>query len=346
MSYDEAAKIHSAFEAAGSKTRPFALAAAFARGQDAPEISVSGPINRRSAEPVGLNAKWHIGSISKSFTSALVMQCVERGQLDLDAAVGDVLGPYARELHRDWANATLRQLLSHSAGLAGGVPISKLRAPNAASAAEARISVLRKLWTAPTPGRPGKFKYSNFGYMFAGVVLEQAMGKAWEDLVFESLTRPLGLGSAGLYAPTSDGDPWGHHGYVFSKRPVSPDHPKSDLPWAVGPAGLLHMSLADLIKWGQINLSTAKGGQFANFLSPESCRAMQSPVADSYGLGWIAEPARRGNPAIVWHNGSNLLWTVILMMVPEQNLTLAVATNRFAVFRINALARKLLAALM
>lgn len=129
---------------------------------------------------------WHepsfVGSITKTFTTALVMRLVERGLLDLDAPVGD-LGLNFR--HRD---LTLRQLITHTAGTPE-MSRSKDLADDGITPAE----VIEWLSARELRFQPGaKVEYSTTGFVVVGVVVEQVTGRQYEDLIDEEFATPYG----------------------------------------------------------------------------------------------------------------------------------------------------------
>lgn len=318
----------SAFAALAAKQKRFAIGAVVARGGARPLVLVSGQRHRHSTEPVGLAAPWHIGSITKSFTASLVMRLVDHGCLALDQPLETLLPAEAEAMHPRWRDITLRQALSHTAGLPANLPMLELLRPGGQDLAAERLTRLRKLWADPPGGAVGQFLYSNVGYLLAGLVVEAASGRPWEELIVTEVAKPLGLSSLGFGAPTAADSAWGHRkrfGLSFAKNPRAAG---ADNPAWMGPAGTLHLNLADLAVWGQIHLAACRDER-PEFLSGESCRVLRSPVATEYGLGWVVQSLPDRPETLVWANGSNTFWYAILGMVPERDLVLAVALNRF-----------------
>ncbi|WP_162906742.1 serine hydrolase domain-containing protein [Algihabitans albus] len=312
---------------AAEQTR-FAVGAAVARGGGEPVTLVSGLRHKRSQDPIGPGAPWHIGSITKSFTASLILKLVERDRLALDKPIGGLLPQYAGEMQADWRAITLRQALSHTAGLAANVStVELLRAVGDDLIAE-RLTRLRRLWVSAPGGEPGRFVYSNLGYVLAGAVAEVVAGRSWEDLIVSEIARPLGLPSLGFGAPTDAAAPWGHQSYFGLLHAKDPRREGADNPAWMGPAGGLHLNLADLVAWGQAHLAACNDA-FPAFLSRESCTEMRRPVVEDYGLGWSLQSLPNHQATLVWANGSNTLWYAVLGMVPERDLVMAVALNGF-----------------
>ena len=318
-----------AIVAAAANAAPnYALGVAIADERSSAQTYTFGARWTGSEEPVAPDAVWHIGSITKSFTATLVLQHVDRGLLSLDAPIGDYLAR-SPEMDPSWRALTLRQLLSHRAGLPANAGIGAMRLRATDDLHHLRRTVLSGLWSKPVT--PGSFVYSNVGYVLAGYVLETVSGETWETLVQTEIAAPLNLTSLGFGPPQGQGDAWGHRSILLLKRPVDPMRKSADNPAWLGPAGTLHMSLADLAKWGQAHLA-ACAGALPQFLSAEACAAMQTEIADQYGLGWVVPGDGR-----IWHNGSNTMWYALLSIDPTRNQIIAAATNVMQPQRIDAL---------
>ncbi len=314
--------------AAAAASPRYALGVAIADGMSAPQLHTYGPRRSDVADTVAADATWHIGSISKSFTATLVIQQVDRGTLDLDAPIGDYLAGEA-DMDPSWRALTLRQLLSHTAGLPANAGIASMRLRQTEELHQTRQKVLSGLWSKPVT--PGSFAYSNVGYVLAGYVLETVTGQPWETLIQTDIAAPLNLKSLGFGAPQGAADPWGHRNMLLFKKPVDPQEKGADNPAWMGPAGTLHMSLADLAAWGQAHMS-ACAGEAPQFLSAQACKEMQTEVDSQYGLGWVVS-----GDGHVWHNGSNTMWYAVLSIDPPRQAVIAVATNVMQPQRIDAL---------
>ena len=318
-----------------------AMAAGFVRANGPPVVLATGPRYRGARQQVESGARWHIGSISKSFTATLLMRLAESGAIDFDAPLAELLAEYADEMHADWRALTLGEILSHTAGLPANFTRAEMTAPVEDDLTRARLVRLRGHWSAPLPGTTGRFDYSNLGYVLAGFIAETRAGQPWQQLVRREIAAPLGLTSLGFGAPAGAQDPWGHTFRLFHYAPVAPDDPDSDNPAWLGPAGTLHMSMGDLLKWGQTHLRACRG-DMPEFLSAPACRRLHSPVTRNYALGWVVthEPWL-GDGLVQSHDGSNTLWIAELAYSQSEGVVLAVILNQER----NRLARRAIATL-
>lgn len=315
----------------------YALGVAHGKGASAPTTLTFGTLKTGSNTPVAADASWHIGSISKSFTASLIMRLVERGTLSLDTPIAQYLLEDRATMHADWQALTLRSLLSHTSGLPANAPRSAFLVRTVEDLHTVRREVLSTVWSKEPGGAAGTYLYSNLGYVLAGFVAEEVTGKTWEDLIRSEIADTLGLKSLGFGAPVEPGAAWGHRNFILFKRPIPPDSEGADNPPWLGPAGTIHLSLADLVRWGQAHLAACKG-TMPLFLTAASCMEMQTAIAEDYGLGWVITNAEDSAPQ-VWHNGSNSMWYAMLMLLPEQDLVLAATTNVFDAERIDRLIR-------
>ncbi len=306
-------------------------------------IMTAGPTTKNGTLAVAQDAPWHIGSISKSFTATLIMRLVERGVLTLDAPIETYLAKYREEMHVDWQTVTLRQLLSHTAGLRANAPVAALRQTQTDDPHQDRYRVLSQMWRAPGKSPSGRFAYSNIGYVLAGFIAEEITGKTWEEMILAEIAGPLGLETLGFGAPQELDAARGHRSLLGFKRAVAPNSPSADNPRWMGPAGTLHLSMADLITWGQVHLRACKG-LTPDFLSQTSCQTMQTAGAGDYGLGWVIDVSDSSEP-VIWHNGSNTMWYAVLVLLPDENTAIAAVTNVYAPRRIEALVREFRTAL-
>lgn len=128
--------------------------------------------------------QYRLGSITKTFTAAVVLLLAERGRLDLDQTVGTHLP------NTPLGRATLRQLLAHCGGVQREAPLpmwATLRGPDEAE-------LLASLSRAEMVARPGeRWHYSNLGYALLGQVVADVSGTSCTDFIDEQLIKPLGL---------------------------------------------------------------------------------------------------------------------------------------------------------
>jgi len=274
---------------------------------------------------------FHIGSNTKAMTALLCAIFVDRGSIAWQSTVGEILGgDYAmRDEYRD---VTLSMLLSHTGGFPTSLPGSVWRSffPYDSPRGMDRDAMTTAILDADPAGTPGtKLAYSNFGYVVAGRMLEIKTGIDWETLIRTELFGPLGMSSAGFGPPaqpignsSTRPAPWGH-----APSKVDPGYAAADNPAALGPAGTVHASLADLERYLSVLLTGGIAFDGKRFVSEENLAALFEPVLDDYALGWLVGITTDGRRYIL-HDGCNTMFYSLLIMLPDEESAVVVLANR------------------
>ncbi|MFO7567645.1 MAG: serine hydrolase domain-containing protein [Enhygromyxa sp.] len=304
--------------------RSVALGTAGERRNESPGVAVATVITRSSeaeivVERAGVAAladnralspdtafMWF--SITKLFTATAIMQLNERGLLDIDAPVRDLLGDeFAIADHR-YRPVTARDLLSHSSGL--GNPSVWKRAHPAGTTRASVADLLAQLSSDHGPRLrypPGQGqRYSNLGYLVLGRMIEVADGRDYETYVREEILDVLDMQRTGFHwEPLLDDAAIGHSrkGWFYTtlaKRVADPavfDEPipgwETTVPFEVEgtPYGGLIGSAEDLARFLAAHLQQG-AWEGRRILSPASVAAMQTVQRDhrgqplDFGLGW------------------------------------------------------------
>lgn len=151
--------------------------------------------DREAGKPLTMSSRFNIGSMGKTFTAVAIMQYVEKGKLNLDSKLSEILPEYP------FINAdkmTLRQILSHTAGLSNymGHPDYQKKKNE-----YTKIDDFLKLaLEVPPAGAPGeKFEYSNTGFIVLGKIIEKLSGKDYFEHIRETLWGELGMNNTTVY---------------------------------------------------------------------------------------------------------------------------------------------------
>lgn len=289
-------------------------------------LGVTGVRERGGSTPVTVNDRWHLGSCTKAITATLCGALVHKHLLRWDSTVGDVLGNAIPMLDPAWSTVTLEELLRHRGGAPGTVtPEIWSAAWRCKQSPQVCRSEFIAAIVAQPPAQPrGTFVYSNQGYAIAGCMCEAAANAAWEDLVRTHVCAPLGITSAGFGAPstaTGGASPKGHD----ATGGVS----DGDNPAAIGPAGTMHMTLADWSRFVQAHLGEpAPNAGLA--LPPSIIKHLHSAddgAQSRAALGWmVADRAWGGR--VLTHAGSNTLWYCVAWVAPEKQFAVLVTCNQ------------------
>lgn len=163
----------------------------------------------RPGVPVSSETLFGLASLSKPITAAAVMTLVDEGQLDLDAAVTDVLPEFGADVDPLHANAmlesqrddiTFRQLLAHTSGLPESMS-PELFQPSSLASRDEQIDLMLRTPLASAPGE--RLRYSNLGPGIAARAAEVVTGLDFLNIVRDKVLKPMDLNDIVL-APTGD----------------------------------------------------------------------------------------------------------------------------------------------
>ncbi|MEU8238117.1 serine hydrolase domain-containing protein [Actinoplanes missouriensis] len=172
----------------------------------------SGVADLRTNAPVPANARFRIGSVTKVFTAAVVLQLAAENRLSLDDSVRRHLPGV---LPASYSGVTVRQLLNHTSGLPS---------PTLPDDIEWALAHRYDVWTPerivrtalrnPREFGPGDEQhYTNMGYIVAGMLIEKVTGRSYGSEVRRRITGPLGLRDT--YVPGLDPGIRGPHAHGY-----------------------------------------------------------------------------------------------------------------------------------
>ncbi len=283
---------------------------------------------RSRRKPPAVPVVYRAGSISKMLTAVAVMRAVELGALDLDAPIDR----YCSELvFTDPAGApitvTLRQLLSHTAGLQRESPVGSYF-DSTGPTVEASV---RSMIGAPLVLVPGaRAKYSNIGPTIAAHVLERVTGVPWNRQIEEGILGPLGMKHSGFSirhtppgARASDSWMTAFDGSAFRA-------PRFDL--GTPPSGNLCSTAEDLARFMRCLLTGGEAGGY-RLLRPETLRAMETvqPVvgdpAPGAGFGVGMAVGTLHGCRTVGHGGAVYGYSADLLLLIDDGMGAVVLNN-------------------
>ena len=144
--------------------------------------------NLQLSVPTPEDAIYEMGSVTKQFTTAALLQAQEEGLVDLDADMSTYLPDFPTQGNR----ITVRELLDHTSGIRGYTEMEAAR-PYFVRRVP-RDSLLALVAAHPFDFPTGEHEiYNNSAYYLAGVILEQATGMTYEEYVEERLFAELGM---------------------------------------------------------------------------------------------------------------------------------------------------------
>lgn len=236
------------------------------------------------------DTKFRLGSITKQFTAALILQLAEEGKLDLSAPLSRYLKDYPAATGD---RITVHQLLNHTSGIPGYTELPEFGAMARTPATpEAFVKTFSSLDLLFRPGT--KYSYSNSGYFLAGYLIEKLTGKSYEAVLRDRILQPAGMNDSGydLPAPLLSKRASGYDSTLDSGYRNAP-YLDMTLPYA---AGSLYSTVEDLYKWDQALYAD-------HLLKPASKEKMFTPGLSNYGYGFVI---RKQNGATVIEHGGGI----------------------------------------
>ncbi|MBN1126199.1 MAG: beta-lactamase family protein [Sedimentisphaerales bacterium] len=275
------------------------------------------------------NDQFHLGSCTKAMTATMVAMLVEQGKLNWDRPLSETFPDM--DMHPDYKSVTLRHLFMHRSGLPkeswpkgmGFMDVHRMEGNPRTQRRQYTEQILKQ----EPVSKPGtQYIYSNAGYTVAAVIAEEATNRSWEDLMTNMLFKPLGMKTAGFGAMGQPGkidQPWQHKRAGNHLIPISPG-PFSDNPPAIGPAGTVHCSLSDWVRFVQLHL----GVRGQRLLRPETLQYLHTPsFRGDYALGWVVVERSWAGTKVLTHAGSNTMNYAMVWVVPEAQYAVLVVTN-------------------
>ena len=267
-------------------------------------------INGAEKKPLTAASRFRIGSITKMFTAAMILQLVEEGKLKLTDTLDKFFPqvPNARKI-------TIVQLLWHRSGIPN-VKRNQNAQGNVNTIPVTKDEMLALIVKATPDFEPDtKNSYSNSGYQLLGLILEKVTGKPYGEALTERITSKIGLANTYLATGTIDagknealtymnfGDGW---------KPVPETHPS-----ILFSAGAIVSTPNDLAQFIQALFD-------GKIVSKESLDQMKT-IRDGEGSGM--EPFTFAGKTFYGHTGGADNYGAWLAYLPEEKLAVAYTTN-------------------
>lgn len=295
--------------------------------------AVSGFADTVRKTPLTVNDKLLQGSVGKTYVSAVAMQLVAEGVLDLDAPISKYLGqevwfdslPNAREI-------TVRQIMQHSSGL---VRYEFQPAVTAQLRAEpfkvwTPVERLRALFGSRSPFPAGQgWEYSDTNYIVLGMIIEKITGRPYYEELQRRVLGPLALRNT--IPSNSRAMPGVANGYAGSKNElggydasIGGDGLFSINPQFEWTGGGIASTTSDLAQWAKL---LYEGKAFPAIMLPRMLEGVPAKLGANtqYGLGVIIRPTPLG---ISWgHSGFFPGYATEMAYFPLSKIAVAVQVN-------------------
>ncbi|WP_419419328.1 serine hydrolase domain-containing protein [Legionella sp. D16C41] len=292
------------------------------------------------------NNLFEIGSITKSFTSAIILQLEAEGKLSVNDNLGKWLPQYP-----NWKSVTIKQLLN----MTSGIPNYSTNEAFYKAAASANF---KKQWSNEEllkwayPDKPlaaGKhFNYSNSNYILASLIIEKVTNMPFAEVLKERILIPFQLKNT-FYAAGKNADaiyqqlmPRMVHGYFYDKdKKEIMDATGNNLTWA-GAAGAIISDTIDVVRWVQIlyhgelfnnnqrKLALTELMEVISTQSGQAIPTVSQEEPNGFGLGAVYIFDKETKNRYWSYKGSTLGYRVMYLFSPCNNITVAVALNNKA----------------
>lgn len=277
-----------------------------------------GMANMEWAIPVQSDTKFRIGSVTKQFTAAVILQLIAEGKIKLEGKITDYLPDYRADTG---GKVTVHQLLNHTSGIPSYTGNPDFF-PNVSRNPYAVADFVKKYASGDFEFEPGtKFKYNNSGYFLLGAIIEKVTGKTYETVLKERIFEPLGMTNTG----------YDHHATLLPKRAAgyekTPDgyvnaaYLDMSLPYA---AGSLYSTVEDLYKWDQ--------ALYADKILPAASKQLMfTPGLAKYGYGFFIDEQPIGKAGektkLIQHSGGINGFNSLLTRLVDKQQTVIILDN-------------------
>ncbi len=270
---------------------------------------------------------YYIASITKTYLATAICALADEGKLSLDDPVKKHLPRLS--MKRKGAEITIRDLLSHQAGIGNGGEIVAL------DAFTGEITEDRYYWWLAKLKPSGSVEYSNVHFTLLGRIIEAVTGKSWREYLAERVFEPAGLKRTTGYASRMYGDPEcampmervGETWRVCELR-------KTDR--TMHAAGGLGTSATDAARWLLLHLNDGEigGKRLISAKRAREMRQLQSRlkkkegsirIMEGFGLGWQVGTFH-GTP-LCSHGGGYAGTSAYYAILPEQHCGFAILMN-------------------
>ncbi len=281
--------------------------------------------------PVSPQTIFRIGSTSKPLTTTAIMRLVERGQLELDTPISEIVPDLEFSVPGAIGEVTLRKLLSHTAALPTAAEHYGAR-----EAAGLRAGVYGDIAGYPLIAPVGKiWSYSNPGINLAGYLAELVSGKPYTQLMQELVFDPLAMQRTTLDPTIAMTYPLAQSHTLDADGNLHVDHHFADNTMHY-PSGFIMSTVLDLANFAIMHLS---GGMFdgRQILAPASVAEMHTPQVrfpslndDGYGLTLSSYNYKRVRQ--VGHGGRISSYASSFEFVPATGSAVIILANNSALW--------------
>jgi CubicO group peptidase (beta-lactamase class C family) len=291
---------------------------------------VYGKANYERDQPLALNSRFRLASISKQFTATAILRLQDEGKLN----VSDPVCKWIQPCPKAWEPVRISHLLSHTSGIPDLMarPGWGMRRTTHATLAELTEDS-KRFGLQFQPGT--KVRYDNAGFNLAAAIVEKASGRAYETYMRETFFEPLGMKDSGL--DLDGGDHRVIMGYANFPGGLAAQ-PNANTSIVAG-AGAVYSTLDDLLVWqralhrGELLKPVSYQQMLADHAPEDTPKERGHPRRDwGYGifsnrLGDQVRPSFQDRQ--IYHTGSWGGFRNLMLYQPDQDVTVIVLSNNY-----------------
>ena len=271
--------------------------------------------------PLDGKTVFEIGSITKTFTAALLADMVTKGEVALDDPVAKYLPSSVKIPARGGRVITLYDLAIQSSGLPG-MPTNFHPADMSNPYADYSVDQMYQFISGYELQRDigAKYEYSNLGVGLLGHALALRAGKSWEAAVLERIVKQLGMKDTRVTLT-----PELRRRLALGHNEAGIVVPNWDLPTFAG-AGALRSTVDDMLKYLAANMDSTSKPLGKTLAMTHASRHEAGSAQMTIGLAWhiLHGP---GGASIVWHNGGTGGYRTFTGFDPAKHVGVVVLTN-------------------
>jgi len=271
-------------------------------------------------QEVTLNDKYHLASNTKAITSLIAMRLVEEGKISMETTFIEIFPNLKKEISEEYYKITLGDLLSHNAGVQPYTNVlESLKLPEIKGTPSERRKAFAIFVLNEKPVSAGE--YSNAGYAISSLMLEQASGMSFEELVAKTM-KSLDFDHVVNFPNKADENaPWGHITKGNTQEALPPEY-EYELEDYMLAAGDISMNVVDYSKLIQMHLNGLNG--IDSYVSSAGFKQMHFGI-DNYAYGW-GNFENNGNK-ISAHDGSTGTFHSHAMLDPKSDFAIVIVMN-------------------
>ena len=263
--------------------------------------------------------KFRIGSITKQFTAAAILQLQEQGLLEVHDSISTYLPDYP-----NGEQITVHHLLNHTSGIPNYTELD-----NFEQTTKIKVTLddlIARFSGEPLEFTPGeRYRYTNSGYVILTKIIETVSSHSYADYLQHQILEPLKMVDSG-YDRQEVILPHRASGYIFSGEAYQ-NADFVDMSWPSG-AGGMYSTIEDLYKWEQglyTDTVLSASSREMMFTPKVVVRAEEDGKGYYHGYGGII--CTHYERKLLYHGGGIDGFSTRIARYPDERISIIVLTN-------------------